>query len=82
MAVTLTFLMAAIVAGTALWWGNESFYAPHFMRVGMGSGIVLVSSTFPLSLVFAGVLMLLGLVLAVVGVVRVRRATRSTSVAI
>jgi hypothetical protein len=76
LAITLSVAMSAILIGTALWWASESVYAPRFMREGIGSGIVITSSTFPLSLVIAGLLMLLGLGVAATGVARLAPSLR------
>ncbi|MGC1420432.1 MAG: hypothetical protein WA786_09995 [Acidimicrobiales bacterium] len=70
LALVVSAAMIAIVGGTVLWWVSESLYAPHFLGQGIGSGIMAASSTFPLSLIIAGALMLLGLVIAVAGVIR------------
>ncbi len=70
LALVLSAAMIAIVAGTVLWWVSEALYAPHFLRQGIGSGIISVSSTFPLSLIIAAALMLLGLGIAATGVIR------------
>ena len=76
LAITLSVAMSAILIGTALWWASEAAYAPRFMREGIGNGIVITSSTFPLSLVIAGLLMLLGLGVAAAGVARLTPSLR------
>jgi hypothetical protein len=82
LALVLSAAMVAIVAGTALWWASESIYAPHFLRDGIGSGVVNSSSTFPLSLVIAGFLMLLGLGIAVTGAARLAPSLRRREVSL
>jgi len=81
LSMALTVFMLAIMAGIVLWWGSESIYAPRFLRNSIGSHIIATSSSFPLALVLAVVLMALGLVVAVLGVVRVTRATKMSHVA-
>ena len=71
----LTSLMLAILAGITLWWASESLYAPRFLRNNIASHLIVTSSTFPLALLIAGAMMVLGLAVAITGVRRVRRAT-------
>jgi hypothetical protein len=80
LSLVLTLLMLAIVAGIVIWWGSESIYAPRFLRNNIGGHIIATSSTYPLALVLAALLMVLGLVVAITGIVRVGRATKQTHV--
>jgi hypothetical protein len=74
MALGLSGLMAVVVAGFVIWWVNESLHAPGVLSNGIGNGFPFASSVLPPTLLVAGVLMLGGLALALVGAVRIARA--------
>jgi hypothetical protein len=74
MALALAGSMALIFVGVIGWWGSEDAHAPHVLLNGIGNGFPFTSRTFPPTLVAAGLLMLLGLVLAVIGSGRVARS--------
>ena len=74
--VALSMVMLAIAAGTGLWWVSESAHASTFMSQSIGSAILGHSNDFPLTLDGAGVVMILGLVLALTGSTRVVRTLR------
>ena len=67
-------VMTAVLTGTAIFWVTEAQHAGRFMK-GEGGGYVgLVSSTFPPTLDLAGLLMVVGLLLAGTGLARVHSA--------
>ena len=74
LAVALTALMAVVFVGTITWWGAEASYDPKFLGNGLGGGLLFTSSTAPLTLIVAGVLMFLGFTLAMFGAVKVARS--------
>jgi hypothetical protein len=67
--------MALVFAGVVTWWAAEAAHAPVVLANGIGAGFT--SGTAPPTLVAAGVLMVLGLVLATAGSLRVARALRN-----
>jgi hypothetical protein len=73
MACALTLLMGVIVAGMAIWWGTVATYAPQFLRTGIGNGTVVAWSAAPPALLAAGTLMVVGLAIAVLGIIRAAR---------
>jgi hypothetical protein len=73
-AVTLTFFMFVIFAGTLAWAVTESLDAPAFMRQAIGSGLFTNASSFPPVMVVTVLVMLLGLAAAITGTVRVAQA--------
>ena len=77
LALGLTALMALILAGTLTWWIWEALHARGVLRNGLGNGIPLASSSVPPTLLASALLMVLGLVLAVWGTVRVARPLRT-----
>ena len=77
LAVALTAVMAVLLAGMAAWWGAEASGAPRVLLDGIGNGVPYLSSTLPPTLLGAGLLMLLGLALGIVGSLRVARSLRS-----
>ncbi len=79
-AMALTFFMAVILAAMVAWWRIEALHAPAFMRNGIGNGFLVTSSSFPPALVVASFIMLLGLVAAITGTVRVVQARRDDGV--
>jgi hypothetical protein len=74
LALALTGLMGLIFVGVVGWWGSEDAHAPQVLLNGIGNGFPFTSSTFPSTLVAAGLLMLLGLGVAAVGSVRIARS--------
>jgi hypothetical protein len=74
MAVALTLAMSAILAGTLIWWQALAQYSPDFLGSGRLFGF---SNVMPAPLLGAAALMLIGLVLAATGTVRVVRELRS-----
>jgi hypothetical protein len=77
LALSLTVVMIVLLAGLATWWGAEASRAPHVLLDGIGNGVPYVSSTLPPTLLGAGLLMLVGLALGVVGSLRVARSLRT-----
>lgn len=73
-AVVLSLMMFVIVIGMILWWGSEARYSPELLRNGIGNGVLLTSGTTPPALIVCGGLMIVGLVVAGRGVLRVARA--------
>ena len=63
-----------VAAGTATWWVAEARYAPAVLRGPDAGGFLGAPSVLPPALLLVGVLMVLGLAVAVAGVVRVSRA--------
>jgi hypothetical protein len=76
LALALTVVMAVLLTGVATWWGAEASGAPHVVLDGIGNGVPYLSSTVPPTLLGAGLLMLVGLSLGVVGSLRVARSLR------
>jgi hypothetical protein len=76
-ALAVTLSMAIITAGTVTWWASEAAYAPQFLRHSIGSGLFLTSSFLPPALLVSGLLMVLGLVIALTGVRRVAHGLRA-----
>ncbi len=76
LALALTAVMILLIAGMATWWGAEASGAPHVLLDGIGNGVPYLSSTLPPTLLGAGLLMLVGLALGVVGSLRVARGVR------
>ena len=77
LALGVTALMALILAGTVTWWIWEALHASGVLRNGLGNGILVASSSVPPPLLASALLMVLGLVLAVWGTVRVARPLRT-----
>lgn len=71
LALGLTALMALVLAGSLTWWISEALQAPGVIRSGLGNGIPFASSSVPPTLLASAILMVLGLLLAVWGSVRV-----------
>ena len=80
-ALTLSGVMALLLAGIALWWSWVALHAPDVLLNGIGNGFVYTSDVAPPSLVAAGVLLLLGLLLAFAGTRRVARSRRGLDAA-
>ena len=74
LAIVLTAVMALLLAGMAAWWGAEAAGAPQVVLDGIGNGVPYLSITLPPTLLGAGLLMLVGLVLGAVGSFRVARS--------
>jgi hypothetical protein len=72
MSLALTLVMAAIMAGTLIWWQAVAQYSPQFL----GGGLFGYSNVLPVPLLGAAALMLIGLVLAAAGTMRVARELR------
>ena len=76
LALALTSIMAVLLGGMAAWWGTEASAAPRVLLDGIGNGVPYLSGTLPPTLLGAGLLMLLGLALGLVGSLRVARSLR------
>ena len=74
MALGLVGLMGIVFAGFVTWWTSESVRAPAVLSNGIGNGLPFASSTVPPTLLAAGILMLSGLTLGLVGAARIIRA--------
>jgi hypothetical protein len=74
MALALALTMGVVIVGFATWWSEMATYAPRVLSNGIGNGIPFTSSTFPPTLVIAGILMLIGVALATLGTLRVTRS--------
>ena len=74
LAIVLTAVMALLLAGMAAWWGAEAAGAPQVVLDGIGNGVPYLSSTLPPTLLGAGLLMLVGLVLGAAGSIRVAQS--------
>ena len=74
MALGLVGLMGIAFAGFVTWWASESVRAPAVLSNGIGNGIPFASSMVPPTLLAAGILMLSGLMLGLVGAARISRA--------
>jgi hypothetical protein len=77
LALALAVTMAAVMAGVITWWSAMATNAPWVMRRAIGNGVPFTSSTVPPTLVLIGMLMLIGVVVAAAGVVRLAPALRS-----
>jgi hypothetical protein len=80
-ALALSGVMALMLAGIALWWSWVALHAPDVLLNGIGNGFVYTSDVAPPSLVAAGVLSMLGLLLAFGGTRRVARSWRGLDTA-
>jgi len=76
LAMLLTLAMVAVIGGTLVWWGAIATDAPGFLSA---SGAGLFGSPGPLTLVVAGLLMLVGLLVAISGASRVARSFPAVS---
>jgi hypothetical protein len=72
-AIVLTSVMAVVTAGTIVWWGSVAVYAPAFL----GGGPLSTSNVTPPPMLVAGILMLVGLSLAMMGTLRIARSMGS-----
>jgi len=71
-AIGTTLLMGVFACGIGLWWASEATYDPRFLANSIGSGLLATSNAVPPPpLVFAGVLLVVGLASALAGSVRV-----------
>jgi hypothetical protein len=80
-ALALSGVMALLLAGVALWWSWVALHAPDVLLNGTGNSFVYTSDVAPPSLVAAGVLLMLGLLLAFGGTRRVARSWRGLDAA-
>jgi uncharacterized membrane protein (DUF485 family) len=71
-ATALALIMAVIMTGTLLWWGSVATYGPSFL----GEGPLSISNVVPPPMIVAGTLMLIGLLMAAIGVWRVTRSMK------
>ncbi len=71
LAVVLCWIMAAVTAGTAVWWGAMALHAPWFLGGTLGGG---AASTVTPQMVLTLGLEVLSLTVAVAGVVRIATA--------
>lgn len=71
-ALVLSGVMCIIAAGTALWWVSEARHAPQFMHNVGGSVFFSGARGAPWPLAMVGLLMILGLVAACLGTLRLR----------
>jgi hypothetical protein len=76
MALGLSAVMVLLFAAFVTWWATQAAYAPTVLLNGIGNGFPFTSSTVPPTLVVAGLLMLLGLALAIGGAVRIACSIR------
>ena len=72
-ATVLTSVMAVVTAGTIVWWGSVAVYAPAFL----GGGPLSTSNVTPPPMLVTGILMLVGLSLAMMGTLRIARSMGS-----
>jgi hypothetical protein len=77
LALVLAVTMAAVMVGVSTWWSAMATNAPWVMRRAIGNGFPFTSSTVPPTLVLIGMLMLIGVVVAAAGIVRLAPALRS-----
>jgi hypothetical protein len=77
LALALAVTMAVVIAGVITWWSAVAADAPWVMRGGLGNGFPAASSTVPPTLVLVGLLMLVGLVVAAAGVIRLAPSLHS-----
>jgi hypothetical protein len=71
LALGLVGVMGLVVASLVAWWVAEAVRAPGFLAQTIGNGVPYQSSVVPPTLLASGLLMTLGLVLGLVGLVRV-----------
>jgi hypothetical protein len=74
MAMGVAALMVVIFAGIVAWWVSESLHAPGVLENGIGNGLPYTSRLLPPTLLVSGLLMVVGLVLALFGTARIARA--------
>ena len=72
-ALGVTAAMVSMFGGVVTWWAAEATHAPTVLAGGIGDGFIWTSSSAPPTLLAAGLLMVVGLALAVAGSVRVLR---------
>jgi MFS family permease len=75
-ALSLSAMMAVMIAGMVTWWAALATSAPRALSNGIGNGLFFNSNALPPTLVVAGFLMALGGVLASIGSLRVARTLR------
>jgi hypothetical protein len=75
LALALTALMVLLLAGTVVWWAHEAVRAPATLWRGIGNGLPYASNVVPPVLLVSGLLMVLGLGLAVAGSVPLLRSS-------
>jgi hypothetical protein len=73
-ALALGGLMVWGGAGFGIWWGSEAFRGASALRLGIGDGLPYTSGVVPPTLVAAGALMVIGLVLGALGARQIARA--------
>ena len=67
LAIVLTILMVGVTTGTIVWWVAMADFAPQFL----GTGLLATSNVLPPVLLVAMALMMMGLVVAAIGTVRI-----------
>ncbi len=77
LALAVGFVMVLLFAGILVWWCWVAIHAPNVLLNGIGNGFPYTSPTVPPTLVVAGGLMVLGLVVAVGGARRVAHSWRA-----
>jgi hypothetical protein len=76
LALALAVTMTVVMTGVITWWSSVAANAPWVMRQGIGNGFPVASDTVPPTLVLVGVLMVIGLVVAAVGAIRLGPSLR------
>jgi hypothetical protein len=71
LALVLSGVMLVTLVGLVAWWASEAVHAPRYLLQAIGNGVPFTSATVPPTLLAAGVLMTIGLVLAGWGAVRI-----------
>ena len=75
-ALVLALTMGAIITSIVVWWAAVAAAAPRVLHDGLGNGIPFSSDTVPPTLVVVGFLMVIGLIMAGLGAVRIAPALR------
>ena len=75
-ALALSGVMALLLTGVVAWWSWVAAHAPGVLLNGIGTGLPYTSNVAPPTLVAAGVLLTMGLILALGGSRRVARSWR------
>ncbi len=77
LAFAVAALMLTVVTGTIIWWSVMAHYAPGFL----GNGLLATSNVLPLPLIAAVTLMVVGVIVASIGVFRIAQSMTAPQVA-
>jgi hypothetical protein len=78
LAIGLVSMMGLTLVSLVTWWASEAVHSPGFLAQGIGNGVPFHSSVAPPTLLVSGLLMSVGLALAVAGLIRIVGSRRPT----